>query len=234
MWTKKYDDFAVEHGLRPSSTLLWRWIMRRAKKSEVCEIEVDINKFNREIEKKRSRGGYSRRALRFAINQLDEQTNGAICILKEYGKGVYKILVRPLFLVETKDPKTEQKSQNSNVKPMYTEEQKLSISKQQQQKISKLEDVLEKTKLKFDPDAIKRIWKLAGKKIDNVVDAITLLLHRNKIKQISNPQGFLIDCLKFKWHEGFDPYYVPELPVFTTNQDLIQFSNFLRKDSLTN
>ena len=228
---KKLHELVMTWRITPSATNLLLWILRRAKKNEICEIEIDLAKFNKYIESKRGKK-YDRKTLRNAIAQLDERTNGIICILKSYGKKVYKLLIRPLNLIREENPKTGKNSQNENAKPMYSEEQKEAISKQQQQSRSttKAEDLLAKLNIKFDRDGFNRLWKLAGKKIDNLFQSVELLLYRHQTKEIPNPQGFLIDCLKYKWYEGFDPYYELELPKFETKQELIQFSTRLREE----
>ena len=224
---KKLNELILIWKLTPSAINLLLWLLRRAKKNEICEIEVDLNRFNKYIKSKRGKG-YDRKTLRLAIAQLGALTEGLICVVKDYGKKVYRILVRPLYLIGEKIPETGKNSQTQNAKPMYSEEQKARIVKQQQQRISKIKDLLAKVNIKFDPDGLSRLWKLAGKKVENVIQSVELLLYRHQTKPIPNPQGFLIDCLKFKWHEGFDPYYEPELPKFETKQDLMQFSNSLR------
>ena len=226
---KKLNELILAWKLTPSAIHLLLWILRRAKKNQLCEIEIDLHRFNRYIAKKRGKK-YDRKTLRLAIAQLNKVTNGLICVLKEYGKKVYKILVRPLCLIGEKNPELGKNSQSRNAKPMYSEEQKARIVKQQQQRISKIEDLLAKIDIKFDPDGLNRLWKLAGKRIENVFQSVELLLYRHQAKPIPNPQGFLIDCLKYKWHEGFDPYYEPELPKFDTKQDLIKFTSALNKE----
>ncbi|NJL51346.1 MAG: hypothetical protein HC930_02440 [Hydrococcus sp. SU_1_0] len=53
-WTKRYDQFATSCKLRQSSEKLERYILRRAKKGQVCEIEIDLREFNREIARDRT------------------------------------------------------------------------------------------------------------------------------------------------------------------------------------
>ena len=229
MLNKIHQQFAIAKGFSLSVVWLWGWILRRADKNKPSEIEIDTKKFNKEyVAPRRPKGEFHRTTIQKAIAFLDEHGDGAVTILKNYNHGVYRILVRPLSFVENKNLKVRQKSQTQNAKPMYSEEQKARIVKQQQQRISKIKDLLAKVNIKFDPDGLSRLWKLAGKKVENIVQSVELLLYRHQTKPIPNPQGFLIDCLKFKWHEGFDPYYEPELPKFETKQDLIQFSNSLR------
>ena len=229
VWTKKYDEFAIAHSLRPSTALMLRWILRRAKLNEISEIELDLRLFNRWVEKKRGRG-YDRKTIREAIAQLDEQTQGMISILKSYTPWVHKIIVRPLAFLPQDEPKKRGQIPNPKYeKLMFDEERKQRSEQQQQQSISKIDKLFHACGLIFDADALNRIWRLAGKCMNNVVNAIELMLYRNGNKAIASPHGFIVDCLKYNWQQGFDLYYQPELPKFQSNRELIKFCQRLRE-----
>ena len=224
-WTKKHDEFCLEQKLRPSTILMLRWILRRANNQNVCEIEVDLRLFNTWIAKKRGTP-YDRKTIREAIAQLDESTQGLVLIAKEYTPWVKTLVVRPLSFVLTQKaqnqgntPKIEQGN------PMYDNEHKERAIKQQQQNISKLDALFTKVGIKYDQHALKRVWQLAGKSMANIVESVELLLHRHRTqeKPIKNPQGFILDCLRFGWHQGFDLYYQAELPFFESGSAIAQF-----------
>jgi hypothetical protein len=229
-WNKKNDQFALSCELRPSATLLLGWILRRAKKNQVDEIEIDLRVFNAWIAKNRDRGGFDRKTLKEAIAQLDEKTKGHVLITKSYTWAIHKILVRPLFFVLQQDPQNEEgtpKLPTGN--PMFGEDHKIRVYEQQQQDISRIDHLLRQVNLIFDRDALYRIYRLANQKVDEVVNAIELLLCRNSSKAISKPNGFIIECLKKGWHLTFNPLYEPELPRFRDMADLREFSDKLRQ-----
>jgi hypothetical protein len=76
-----------------------------------------------------------------------------------------------------------------------------------------VQEVTRSVGLRYDRDALLRIWRLSGKCIDKVKQAIELMLYRhNTSNDVTKPHGFLIDCLKRNWQDGFNIYYEPELP----------------------
>lgn len=100
---------------------------------------------------------------------------------------------------------------------MFSDVHKERLVKQQQQEdISKIDNLLNAIGLKYDRDALNRIYRLAGKKIEAVVKAIELMLYRHSSKEIPKPHGFIVECLKHGWQDGFDLYYEPELPKFNS------------------
>ncbi|MEM6613269.1 MAG: hypothetical protein AAF652_13635 [Cyanobacteria bacterium P01_C01_bin.72] len=224
-WTKKHDEFCMTQKLRPSTTILLRWILRRSNNAKVEEIELDLRVFNQWVGKKRGRG-FDRKTLKEAIAQLDEFTNGLVLITKEYTPWVKKILVRPLALVLEQKSQSEGKTPKLNRgNPMYSDAFKNETIKQQQQIISKLDLLFTKIGLKYDRDALARIWRLAGRSMADITSAIELLLHRHstQAEAIKNPQGFIIECLKYSWQRGFNIFYQPELPQFQSAQAIVNF-----------
>lgn len=231
-WSKKHDEFCLQCKLRPSTRLMLRWILRRAKLNEVSEIEVDLRVFNSWVEKKRGTA-YDRKTIREAIDQLDESTQGLVLISKTYSPWVKKLIVRPLSLVTEKKPrKTGTIPRENSLNPMYSDVHKKRDIEQQQQNISKLDALFTKVGLKYDRDALQRIWKLAGKSMANIVQSMEFLLfrHSTQEKPIKNPQGFLIECLKHKWHQDFNLYYQVELPYFDSGEKIGNFVRSLLPD----
>ena len=224
-WTKKYDLYSAACKLRQSSERLLRYILRRAKLGSVCEIEIDLRVWNREIAKHRGRP-YDRKTIKSALQQLDEQTGGLILITKSYTWAIHKIIVRPLFLVLQQNSQVggcPPKLKRGN--PMYSESNKNEAVKQQQQIISRLDKLFTKVGIKFDLNALARLWKLSGKSMTSISEALQLLLHRHstQAEAIKNPQGFIVDCLKYGWHKGFDLYYQTELPYFKSGEAIANY-----------
>ena len=201
------------------------WILRRSNAHLVSEIEIDLKEFNEWVAKKRGRG-YDRKTLKEAITQLDEQTQGLILVTKDYTPWIKKLLVRPLNIVlaQNSDPLGKRpKPKRGN--PMYSEGFKNEAVKQQQQIISKLDLLFTKVGIKFDSNALARLWKLSGKSMTSISEALQLLLHRHSTQAlaIKNPQGFIVDCLKYGWHKGFDLYYQAELPYFKSGEAIANY-----------
>ncbi len=224
-WNKRYDQFALSCGLRHSGERLLRWLLRRAKQNQVCEIEIDLRVFNKFIERDRGRP-YDRKTIKEALAQLDEKTQGLILITKSYTWAIKKVIVRPLGMVLQTNSQTGDKSLSLNRgNPMFSEDHKNRLALQQQQDISKIDSLFTKVGVKFDYHALQSIWRLSGKCLDNIVQSIELLLHRHSTQKekIANPQGFIVDCLKYGWHRGFNLYYQTKLPFFKTGQEIANF-----------
>ena len=234
MWNKKHDKFAYNQGLMPSSAFLLRWILRKAKLNEICELEIDLKKFNTWVGKERGKP-YHRRTLDLAIAQLNDQTEGMIVVLKRYTPWIFKILIRPLdFVLQNKHAKREKIDNRNDLNPMYSEDHKKRLEQQQHQNISKIDSLFQKVNLNFTTDALGRIWRMAGKKIENVIKTIELLVYQNSTpsnKPIERPHGFVIDCLKYRWYDNFDLYYQPEIPKFGNRGSIIEFSESLRLET---
>jgi hypothetical protein len=231
-WNKKNDQFALSCGLRPSSRLLLRWLLRRAKLNQVCEIEIDLRIFNSWIAKNRNKA-YDPKTIREAIAQLDDKTQGLILISKSYSPWVKKILIRPLEMLEKKFPKKDLSPKLQTVESMFGDDRKKRVSEQQQQDISKIKHLFGSLGLKYTEDAIYRLWRYAGKKVDSVQKAVEYMLycHGKKLQDnsdsegIPRPHGWLNECLKYGWHQeaGFYVDGGVELPYFGERGAIAEF-----------
>lgn len=233
-WTKKHDEFCLEQKLRPSSILLLRWLLRRAKQNQVSEIEIDLRVFNNWVGKRRGTP-YDRKTIREAIAQLDECTQGLILITKDYTPWVKKLLVRPLSDVRSKnDPKAGSIPKLPTGNGMYSAEHKKRLSEQQQQDISKLSTFLANLGLKYTQDAIVKLWRMAGKSVEEVKNGVELMLFQNSTQEqkIRNPQGWLYDCLRYGWQKGLNLYYQAELPYFKSVEDINVYLNQALSDKV--
>lgn len=204
MWNKKNDQYASSCGLRQSTEKLVRWLLRRSRPNEVCELEIDLRTFNQEIARHRPTGGYDRKTLKEALAQADEKTEGWILITKSYSWSVHKILVRPLdFLLQEKSPSGDNTPNPKTGESMFSDDHKKRVREQQQQDITILDEMLRKVGLKFTPDNLHRLWRMSGKDIGDIQTAIEYLFHaqKNQTKPIKNPHGFLVECLKHRWHD---------------------------------
>jgi hypothetical protein len=228
-WNKKNDQFALVCGLRPSSMLLLRWILRRAKLNQVGEIEIDLRVFNAWVAKNRGRA-YDAKTIREAISQLEEKTQGLVLITKSYTPWVKKILVRPLEMVlQNCDQKLGKHPKLKTGNAMYSDDHKKRLELQQQQDISKLDRFLNGVGLKFTLDNLHKLWRLAGKSFDEIKTAVEYLLHANSAQKtpIGSGHGWLVDSLKYGWHKGFNLNYQVELPRFTSSSQIANFVDAL-------
>ncbi len=214
-WDYKYQEFSSANNWWQSST-----------NNVPTEIEFEPQKFQRYIKRVRGRK-YHRTTIRKALLNLVEKSRGLIVILKDYGKGVFKLMIYPLsYLSENGSSNRDSSHSAAAEKPFVSEafkENQKSILQQQQKYIDQIDTLLRKVGLKFDQDALLNIYRLSGKSIDRVVKSIELLLYRNSKKQIARPHGFIMDCLRKRWCDGFDIYYQPELPVFQTITEIKNF-----------
>jgi hypothetical protein len=221
-WNKKNDQYALSAGLRQSSERLQRWINRRTKPNEVCEIEIDLRVFNQFIARDRDRGGYDRKTLKSALAQLDEKTQGLILITKSYTWAVHKILVRPLAMVlEINSQNGDKPPKLKTGDPMFGDDHKKNSRELLLQNISKIDTLFQKLGMKYTPDCLHRIWRLAGKNFSDLKKAVEYMLscHAKKVKQsrdlsderkgIENPKGWLYQCLKYGWHINHDEIFLP-------------------------
>ena len=225
MWTKKHDEFAMSCKLRPSTRLMLRWILRRAKLNEICEIEIDLRKFNQWIAKQRD-SEYDRKTIKEAIAQLDEFTQGMIVFMKSYSPWIHKIIVRPLNFVLEQKPQTLGKLPTLPTgNPMFDAERKQRVMEQQQQDISKLDSLFKQLGMNYTQDALLRIWRLAGKSFEEIKNGIELMLFQNSTQEekIRNPHGWLVSCLRHGWQKGLNLYYQLELPYFKYVEEIVEF-----------
>lgn len=201
------------------------FILRRTKSGQTQNLEIDLRLFNTWL--KRHRGnGYDRKTLKAALIQLDELTKGLILVEKTYTWAIHRLLIRPLsFVLSQNSPKSEKTPQLPTLNPMFGGEHKKATAKQQQHNIAKLDALFQKVGINYDQHALLRIWRLAGKSMDSITEAVEMLLHRHSTQtdKINNPQGWIVNCLKYGWAKGFDLYYQAELPFFKSGEAIANF-----------
>lgn len=225
-WTKKHDEFSLARNFSESMSLITRYCLRRSSLSEPTEIELDLKTCNKWIGKHRVKGEFHRKTLGTAIANLDERSDGMFVILKSYSPWIHKVLIRPLAMVEKlESAKRASEPRVPTQKPMFDAEHKKRLAEQQQQDISKLDNIFRELGIIYSPDALVRIWRLAGKTITEVKNAIELMLFQNSTQEepIRKPHGWLISCLKNGWQKGLNLYYQLDLPQFSSVQDLENF-----------
>ena len=232
-WTNKHQDFAARNGWWQSAINVGSYLYaNKVRSNEPVDVEFDSDKFNRRMKKIRGKT-YHRTTIPKAVKHLAQNSQGLILITKDYGKGVFKLRVFPLsWLPENTSSKKDSTHLATAGKGFSGESNKRKKNQrlqQQQNFIDKVDLLLQKVGLKFDPDALNNIFRLSGGCIQRVIKSIELLLHRHQSKKIPKPHGFIIDCLKKRWADGFDLYYEPELPVFQSKKDLRHFVHEISK-----
>ena len=222
-WTKQHDELLNRFQLRPSTGQLWRWINRKIKSDISTELEIDLKQFNKWIAKHRGRG-YDPKTLKEAFNQLLEQTDGLFIELKKVTWFYFKIIVRPLsFVAEKKSAESGKHPKSTEPKAPFSGESPDRKLQQQQQNITQVDNLFRKINMRFTRDALNRIWRLAGKSLDRIKQAMELLLYRHSTTKIVNPHGFIVESLKHGWQDGFNLNYVPDIPRFVDRESLIKF-----------
>lgn len=213
-WNKKNQQFALSCALRPSTKELLQWILRRANDYEATEKIIDLREFNTWIAKSRPSGKYDHKTIKEAIAQLNESTHGWIVIIRSYSWAVHQIVVFPVQkAIDAKSQKSGKLPKLPTGQPMFDGEHKKRTREQLLQNISKLDSLFKKLGMNYTQDALARIWRMAGKKMSEVENAITYMLkvHAQKLdeaglnndepKGIFKAKGWLHDCIKYGWHQ---------------------------------
>jgi hypothetical protein len=80
--------------------------------------------------------------------------------------------------------------------------------------------------MKYTQDALVKLWRMAGKSVSEVQDAVKLMLYQHSTQKndgVETPHGWLYQCLRFSWQKGFDCYYQLKLPYFKTGSEIDKF-----------
>lgn len=195
-WTEEHDAFCLKHRITPAAKLLWQWLMRSYRIGE--EVEPDLSEFNEWVEKHRGKG-YCRLTLKKALAQLKEHR--IIQVLKEYTWKIVKIVTRPLGWLKPKKnlQNSDQNyvSQPSNAQSTENESNSSSINSIHPQNKTEILNVCAAAGIYYHPDKPAEIFNYS---LEDVISAVELFKTRGK-QQIYNPQGWLIDCLRWRYWE---------------------------------
>lgn len=233
-WQKKNQQFALSAGLRPSTICIAQYILRRVNRHKATELTIDLREINRQIGKYRIKGEYDRKTLKQAMAQLNESTYGWFTVIKSYTWSVKTILVRPVdFAIETKSQSEGKPPRLNTGNHCYNGKNRERERELLLQDISKLDSLLQKVGLNYTQDCLRRIWRMAGKKIEEVQSAVEYMLtvHHEKLEHpqcvedvsgIRSPKGWLHECIKHGWHHLTEAI---DLPRFDST---LTISNFVR------
>ena len=225
VWFSKEYLFCSHQKMWDSSKYIALHLWDKIKGDRPQELEIDRETFNK-ICKKIKNHVYDCSMFLKSIRDLEEKSQGLFVRTKTYGSSCFRFIVYPLSFLKKNGFQQSSRVPSANaVKPFYSEEQKKKELEQQQQFIDNADQLLQKINLKFDEGALKRIYKLSGKSIKRVIEAIEFLLFRNSTGEsvIKNPCGYLLDALRFGWSDGFNACYQPEIPTFESRTQLVNF-----------
>lgn len=207
---KKTEQFARACALRPSTKDLAPYLLRRADKFKPVEVLLDLREWNKEIARDRPKGEYDRKTAKEALAQLNDDTYGWFAITKTYTWAIHKVLVRPVdYAINLKSQNEGKSPKLTTTNPMFEAVRKKRVDNLLLQNISKLDSLLRSIGMKCNQETLYRMWRYAGQKISNVVDAVEYMLrvNREKIERsrcpgfdgegITSPIGWLHDCLKY-------------------------------------
>lgn len=205
-WTEQYDAYCLENKITPAAQFLWRHLITEGVGEE---IEIDLSDFNKQVAKHRGKG-YCRLTLKNALAQLIDHR--VVQLIKEYTWKVVKIVTRPLdWLKPKKNLQNRNKNytlQPSNGLSVDAEVSSSSIDLLTEDEMAECEAVLsecEKAGIPFDPQQSPEILEYT---LEEVQAAIALFHSRGGHQvdwrgrpKIRNPQGWLINCLRKRYHQ---------------------------------
>jgi hypothetical protein len=225
-WTTKHHDTCLKNGMRGAAINLASFVYRRCKSDESTEITLDRDKFDNYVRKIRG-SAYHRTYFPKMVHELEELSGGAVVILQDYHRhGVYKLLVRPIsFAIENGKTKPETSLGMNSGNPMFSEEHKKKLLDQQQQDIDTIKSLFDKLGMEWSREALLKIWRMAGKSVDDVKDAIDFMLHANTTQSepIRKPHGWFIRCMERGEYKLFAHQLFYQLPRFNSKIELMGY-----------
>ncbi|BAY16897.1 hypothetical protein NIES21_27310 [Anabaenopsis circularis NIES-21] len=197
-WTEQHDAFCLENKIAPAAKLLWQWLVRQGIAEET---EPDLAEFNEWVTKHRGKG-YTRPTLKAALAQLVELR--VVQLVKQFTWRIVRIVTRHLeWLKPKKNYQNRQEnftSQHSN--PQSGEDEVNSSSNSSTSAAAKQEilAVCSEAGIFYHPDKPAKIFNYS---LDDVLSAIGVYKIRSAAEQIFNPPGWLINCLEWRYWEGW-------------------------------
>lgn len=195
-WSQKHEEFCLENQIPPAAKLLWQWLILQGIGEET---EPDLAEFNDWVKRHRGKG-YCRLTLKNALSKLIDCR--IVNLVKQYTWRIVKIITRPLeWLLPKKNLQNQNQiydPQTSN--PQSTENEVNSSSYPHNVENTK-EEILEicnEAGINFNPNKPADVFKYSVEEIRLAVAAFWL---RGGHEKINNPQGWLVDCLRWRYWE---------------------------------
>jgi hypothetical protein len=226
-WSVKHHNYCQKQKMWAGTVNLACYIYKDCKPDEIKEKEIDMAEFRRYL--MRTKGdAYDRTYYKKMIHQLEEKSNDAIVILRDYGKGIYKVLVRPIsFAIENGKSKRESRLTVNAGNPMFSEAHKKRLAEQQQQEkdIDQMQDLLAKLGMKYSRSVLIEMWRKSSKCLDEFRGAVDFMLHchHNQTKPVTNAHGWLRSCILRGDHLNFLRQVFHKLPSFKDSLELNAF-----------
>ncbi|MEY2831217.1 MAG: hypothetical protein RLZZ574_475 [Cyanobacteriota bacterium] len=201
--------------------------MKEVNPDKISEFLFRVEKFQKKVVKDRG-VPYHRTTVPKLMRQIEEKTEGTIQIVEDFDHGIYKIMVHPIWFLDEKksSPKENRIDQNFG-NPMFSEEHKKRLFDQQQQDkdIEIIKGFFDKLGMEWSREALLKIWRMAGKKVDDVKDAIDFMLHANTTQSepIRKPHGWFIRCMERGEYKLFAHQLLYQLPRFSDQLDLMSY-----------
>jgi hypothetical protein len=204
-WTEKHDQFCLENKLTPSAKLLWQFLVHRYDENE--EIEPDLDQeFNAWVKKYRQEP-FSINTIKTAFNRLVDCE--AIRKIKQWSWREVRIITFPPYFFRVKKNLRNRhlidEKQPSNDLSTETGDSSSSIDINHdlihEEVIGECEQILDECEsagIVFNPIQSPEILNYS---IEDVKLAIALFQKRGGHNKISNPQGWLLACLRRRWFE---------------------------------
>ncbi|WP_427159416.1 hypothetical protein ACQFX9_25855 [Aliinostoc sp. HNIBRCY26] len=195
-WTEAHDAYCLENKITPAAKLLWQWLIRQGIGDE---IEPDLKEFNHWVEKHRGKP-YHRDTLKDALSQLISCR--VVQLAKQFTWNIVRIITRPLdWLKPRKNSSTHNKncdSPPSNPQSADDTHNSSSIPSIDTASRQEILAVCAENGIFYHPDKPAKIFNYS---LDDVLLAISVYKLRSHQERIRNPQGWLIDCLEWRYWE---------------------------------
>lgn len=206
-WTEEHDAYCYQHHIPPAAKTLWQWLMRQGEIA--AEIEPDLSEFNAWVAKSRGRG-YAHNYLKQMFDLL--QSHRVIQVVKQYSWKIFKLLLRPIAWLNPPKKKREKNLQVNNYS--YTlqapnaesaeevvnssSNSSIHTSTEEFEELERRHNILSvcaEYEIYFDPRkaSTRHLFEFD---IDYIRQALKHFVKRGGLKEITNPQGWLIGCLR--------------------------------------
>lgn len=195
-WTEAHDAYCLENKITPAAKLLWQWLIRQGIGDEQ---EPDLKEFNQWVEKHRGKG-YTRPTLKDALAQLVDCR--VVQIVKQFTWRIVRIVTRPLDWLNPKK-NLRHRHQNCDLHPSNPQSADDTPNSSSNSSIdtASREEIIEvcaEAGIFYHPDKPAKVFSYS---LDDVLLAIDVYKLRSAQERIRNPQGWLIDCLEWRYWE---------------------------------
>ncbi|MBD2415061.1 hypothetical protein FACHB389_15075 [Nostoc calcicola FACHB-389] len=205
-WTESHEAFCYQHHIPPAAKTLWQWLMRQG--GIAAEIEPDLSEFNAWVAKTRGKP-YAHNYLKKIFEIL--VSCRVLQVIKQYSWKITKLLVRPLSWLNPPKKPREKKLQNHNSSytldpsndksaddEVYSSSNTLTPTTAEFIELERQHDILTacaEYEIYFDPNkaSTRHLFEFD---IDYIKEALNHFVKRGGHKEIKNPQGWLIKCLR--------------------------------------